>query len=97
MLQRALHGGGEVAAARAALGGMAKGGGTSVRPRAVEKLRSDAWAPARSRRGRAGSPRRRRVALHCTRRRDRVEGLEEGEKGRFEISKISRDLNAKQG
>ena len=72
-------------------------GGSSAKPKAVEEEPRDAWAPARSKRGRAGSPRRRRAALHCTWRRGRAEGLEEEEKGRFEISKNSRDLNVKQG
>jgi len=48
-LQRACHRGGEVAAARAALGGVAKREGTSAQPRAVEEEQLDAWAPARCR------------------------------------------------
>ena len=36
-LPGACHGGGEVAAVRVALGGVAKGGGTSAQQRAVEK------------------------------------------------------------
>jgi hypothetical protein len=43
------------------------------------ELRRDAWAS------------RQEVALHCTRRRDRAEGLEEGEKDDFAISENSKD------
>jgi len=52
-----------VAAARAVLGGVARGEGTSARQEAVEEVQRDAWAPARSRRWPAGPPRR-AAALH---------------------------------
>ena len=97
MLQRALHGGVEVAAARAALGSVARQGGSSARKGGWWELRRDAWKLAGRRwHGEAvlhGGGRR----YTAQRRRGRAEELEEGEKGRFEISKISRDLNVKQG
>ena len=80
----------------AALGGVAKGGGTSARPRAVEKHQCDAWKPARVETwpgGLSTVP----AAVHCTAAaRDRAEELEEGEKFLNEISEISRDQTVKQ-
>ena len=68
----------------AVLGGVAKGGGTSARPRAVEEEQRDAWAPARSRGGWLAHHGGR--AAHCTAAaaastENRAEGLEEGYKG----------------
>jgi len=50
------HGDGEVATGGLLWAAWHCRGGSSVRPRAVEKLRSDAWVPARSKGG--------RLALH---------------------------------
>ena len=58
--------------------------------KAARKLGRDAWKLA-------GRRWHGEAVLHGGGRRGRAEELEEGEKGRFEISKISRDLNVKQG
>ena len=99
MLQRALHGGGEVATARVALGsagarGMA-GEHQREQRRAVGSISATRGSQRESRRGRAGSPRRAGGALHSG-GENRAKELEEGEKDLNEISKISRDQTIKQ-
>ena len=98
-MQRACHRGGEVAAARAALGS------AGARGRVGEHQREQGgrWGGSvvtrgrqrEARGGRAGSPRRRRRALHSGGEKQRKE-LEEGEKGYFAISENSRDETVKQ-
>ena len=69
---------------------MADQGSTSARKGGWWELRRDAWKLA-------GRRWHGEAVLHGGGRRGRAEELEEGEKGRFEISKNSRDLNVKQG
>ena len=93
-LQRARHCGGEVAAARAALGSaerVARQGGSSARQRAVEKVGSDAWVPARSRRWPGWPSTARSVLNSGGGRRSRQASWRRGEKDLNTISKNSRD------
>ena len=84
----------------AVLGGVAKGGGTSARPRAVEEEQRDAWAPARSKgevgvgRGRPRAAGGRRTAPAAREQRGR-QGKEKRDLSA--ISKIFKDLIVKQG
>ena len=64
--------------------------------RAVGKLRGDAWAPARSKRGPGWLSMAPAAALCTAAAINRVEELEEGEKDLNENSKISRDQTVKQ-
>ena len=97
-LQRARHCGGEVVAARAALGSAGARGrarrGTAQWQRAVGKLWTDAWASRKEVAWGGGSPRRAGGALHSG-GENRAKELEEGEKDLNEISKISRDRTIK--
>jgi hypothetical protein len=98
-LQRARHNGGEVAAARAALGSTGAHGrarrGTAQWQRAVGKLRSDAWASRQEVARGGSSPWPAGGALHSG-GENRSKELEEGEKDPNEISEISRDQTVKQ-
>ena len=97
LLQWAIHRDGEVAAAQTFLGSaarVARPGGSSSRQQAGEEKQSDAWVPVRSGGmvGMAGK------ALHGAgvgavggRRREQSREVGEGDKGRFEISKTSKD------
>ena len=100
MLQRSLHGGVAVAAAWAALEAAWVRGTAGEAPargrRAVEEERRDAWVPARGELM-AGKP------LHDAgggavggRRREQSREVGDGDKGRFVISKNSRDPTVKQ-
>ena len=97
-LQRARYRGGEVAAARAALGTAGARGrarrGIARWQRAVGKLRSDAWASRQEVARGGGSPRRVGGALHSG-GENRAKELEEGEKDLNEISEFSRDQTIK--
>ena len=72
-------------------GGVARGGGSSARGQEGEELVRDAWAPAHGEvmARKAGKP------LHDAgvggRRRGTEQGVEVEEKGRFAITKSSRD------
>ena len=98
-LQRARHRGGEVAAARAALGSAGACGrarrGIAQWQRAAGKLRSDAWASRQEVARGGSSPWRAGGALHSG-GENRSKELEEGEKDPNEISEISRDQTVKQ-
>ena len=97
MLQRSLHGGVAVAAAWAALEAAWVRGTAGEAPargrRAVGRLRGDAWVTARSK----GRPGRLSTApaggAVGGRRREQSREVGEGNKGRFEISKTSRDYS----
>ena len=96
MLQRALHGGVAVAAARRFWARGTGGGGPARSQGAVEETLGDAWATARRKKA-AGKP------LHGAgvgavggRRRGTEQRGGDGNKGRFVITKNSRDPTVKQ-
>ena len=72
---------------------MARGGGASARKQAGEELVRDAWAPAHGgvRAGKAGKASA--GGAVGGRRREAEQGGGDGDKGRFAISKYSRDLS----
>ena len=84
-----------MAAARAALGGVAKGGGTSASQEAVEEQR-DAWVPTRVKTWPGWLSTAPAAVLHSGGAENRADELEEGEKDPNAISEISRDQNVKQ-
>ena len=92
------HGGGEVAAARSFGGGVAMEGSPSAMAKGGGEFLGDAWKP---RGAGGGAGRRPRAAAGGARhrRRERAERDRQGKgkRGPFAISKISRDLNVKQG
>jgi len=65
--------------------------------RAVERLRGDAWAPARSKTRPGGLSTVPATGSAQRRREKQGKELEVEEKGCFAISKNSRDQNVKQG
>ena len=95
-LSAAVHGDGEVAAARTLLGSaahVARPGGSSARQHAGEEEQSDAWVPAHGElmAGMAGkTPAGGAVG---GRRREQSREVGDGDKGRFAISKNSRDYS----
>ena len=96
-LQRALHRDGEVAAARALLDSaarVARPGSSSARQQEGEELRGDAWVTAHGElmAGKAGKALHGGGGRRCRRReRKQSRGVEVEEKGRFAITKSSRD------
>jgi len=96
VVQRARHGGVAVAAARWFWAAWRREGAPARGRRAVEEERRDAWVPARGELM-AGKP------LHDAgggavggRRREQSREVGDGDKGRFVISKNSRDPTVKQ-
>ena len=80
-LQQARHRDGEVAAAGLGGGAWQSGESTSARQRAVEKVGSDAWVPARSRRWPGWSSTAGGSTAQRRRQEKQASKLEEGEKG----------------
>ena len=90
------RGGGRAGGSR--LGGArgTSGGHQREQRRAVGKLRGDAWAPARSKRGPGWLSTAPATALHIGGAENRGSKMEEGDKDYFAISENSRDQTVKQ-
>ena len=90
-LQRARHRDGEVVAAGLGGGAWQSGESTSARQRAVEKVGSDAWVPARSRRWPGWPSTARSVLNSGGGRRSKQASWRKGKRDLDAISKNSRD------
>ena len=95
-VQRAFHHDGEVAAARVLLDSaarVARPGSSSARQQEGEEERRDAWGPARRKKAARKPLHGAGVGAVGGRRREQSREGEERDKGRFEISKTSRDYS----